>query len=399
MNVSPLLSIIVPTKDRYETLLPVLRAQLATLVDPRVEIVVQDNSSAPMAAELFAREVADSRVTYRHTAAPLSIVDNTVEAIEASHGEYLIFIGDDDFVSPYVMGFVDWMKRNDCEALSYSAARYWWPTVKFDRETVYHRPGAFWLAGAHDASARRMSARGELGRILDIGGVNYGELPRFYHGIVSRASLERIRARAGTYVPGASPDMAFSAALALVMDHYLYVEYPVSVFGASRNSGGGMTAAGRHYGRLEEQKHLPRETVENWDPLIPRVWSELTIYPQTLREVGRRFGEDLSVDYEAFYASALVMEPHIWEHVRPCLARRYRTLPWRLPRLGLQILKKVAGRLIRAARSAGRGGMDVQLHKFDSIDAVAAFLADEALRPNLASLDALQPSAMAGRHP
>lgn len=389
MNTAPLLSIIVPTKDRYETLLPVLRAQLDTLRDPRVEIVVQDNSGVPMPAAEFSHQIDDPRVCYRHTAEPLSIVGNTSQAIEASRGEFLIFIGDDDLVSPYVMDFVDWMKRIGCEALSYSAARYWWPTVKFDRETMYHRPGAFWLAGSHDGAARRMSSRGELYRILGIGGVNYGELPRFYHGIVSRASLDRIKARAGTYVPGASPDMAFSAALALVMDDYLYVEYPISVFGASRNSGGGMTAAGRHYGKLEDQKHLPRETIEQWDPLIPRVWSELTIYPQTLREVGRRFDEDLSVDYDAFYASALVTEPHIWSHLKPCLARRYGPAPWRLPRLLAQVVKKVGGRLLRATRSSGRVGMGVELHQFDSVGAAAAFLAGERFRPDMRALEAL----------
>lgn len=386
-----LLSIVIPTKDRYETLIPVVNALLQTIQDDRVELVLQDNSAQPQEwATLSAALGHDPRVTYAHVGGALSIVANTVAAIQNSSGKFLIFIGDDDLVSPYVMHFVDWMEAHDCEAITYNAARYWWSTVKFDRETVYHRPGAFWLMQPFDATARRVDAASELRRILSIGGVNYGELPRFYHGIVSRAALERVRERAGTYVPGASPDMAFSAALALVMRDYLWVDYPISVFGAARNSGGGMTAAGRHYGKLEEQRHLPRETVEHWDPLLPRVWSELTIYPQTLREVGEKFKEDLTIDYDVFYASALVTEPHIWPHVKGCVRRYYRAHPARLLKLAVLLLKKTAGRAKRAIRASRRGMMNCELHHFDQIGDAARFLAQPSFKPDLSSLTAAQ---------
>lgn len=387
----PLLSIVIPTKDRYETLIPVVNALLQTIKDDRVEVVLQDNSSKPQPWESLRESLGnDPRVKHAHRAEPLSIVANTVAAIQNSNGKFLIFIGDDDLVSPYVMHFVDWMDTNDCEAVTYNAARYWWSSVKFDRETVYHRPGAFWLMRPYDVQARRVDAKAELQRILAIGGVNYGELPRFYHGIVSRAALDRVRDRAGTYVPGASPDMAFSAALALVMQDYVWVDYPISVFGASRNSGGGMTAAGRHYGKLEDQRHLPRETIENWDPGLPRVWSELTIYPQTLREVGQKFNEDLSIDYDVFYASAIVTEPHIWPHVKGCVRRYYQSHPGRLAKFAGLLMKKTAGRAKRAIHASRLGMMNCELHHFEHIGDVASFLAQASLRPDLSALSALK---------
>lgn len=383
MNAAPLLSIIIPTKDRYETLMPVLRALTGSIRDDRLEIVVQDNSAQPLGEESFHREVGDQRVRYRHVGEKLSIVANTVQAIEHSRGMFLIFIGDDDLVSPYVMDFVDWMKANACEALAYGAARYWWGSVQFEKPTKYHHAGAFWLMEPHDGRLRRMETKRELNRILALGGVNYGEMPRFYHGIVSRNALERIRSDSGVYVPGASPDMAFSAALCLVMDEYTWVDYPVSVFGAARNSGGGMTAARRHHGRLEDQAHLPRQTIEQWNPLLPRIWSELTIYPQTLGEVGCRFNRDLSVDYDAFYAAALVTEPHIWPYLPPCLKAHYTSEPARLPRLLALLVKKLLGRAWRAAKASQQGLMNCELHRFESIGAVADFLASERFRPHL----------------
>jgi len=46
----PLLSIIVPTKDRYSTLAAVVTSILGLVPDPRLEVVVQDNSASNEAA-------------------------------------------------------------------------------------------------------------------------------------------------------------------------------------------------------------------------------------------------------------------------------------------------------------------------------------------------------------
>ena len=46
-SIVPLLSIVIPTKNRYETLIPTLDALLDNIVGSAYEIIVQDNIDNP----------------------------------------------------------------------------------------------------------------------------------------------------------------------------------------------------------------------------------------------------------------------------------------------------------------------------------------------------------------
>jgi hypothetical protein len=297
----------------------------------------------------------------------MSIVDNTQRAIQSASGEYLCFIGDDDFVSPHILQAVLRLRASGLGCLSFPPARYWWPNVHFARPTATHHACAFWLPKSRDGSSRVRHTGEELERLLASGGMNYSRLPRFYHGIVKRDVLLEIQQRSGRWVPGASPDMAFSVALCLVTERYLELDLPVTVFGASRGSGGGRTAEGRHHGQLEQQAHLPRETIDGWDPRLPRVWSEQTIYPQTIHEVMRRFHQQRSIDVTTFYAAMMVGEPHLWRTVAPLVRRHVMERPSRLLPLSASVLKKVGGRCRRAWQSRFRRS-DNDIFEIGSVD-------------------------------
>jgi hypothetical protein len=376
----PRLSIVIPTKDRYETLVPVLQALTSQIASDEIEFVVQDNSVRVDTGALHALR-HDARIKYHHHPEPISIVDNTIRAIEHSKGTYALFIGDDDFITPHVMSFVDLLERSGLSCLIFEPARYWWNTVTFARPTHYNKPSAFWLPRAIGGHARRLKSRDRLEALLLQGGLTYIDMPRFYHGIVRRDALEAIRSRTGTYLPGSSPDMAFSVALALVIDEYAYVDYPVTVFGASRNSGGGWTAQRRHHGRIEDQTHLPKDIMSRWDPMVPRIWSEQTIYPQTIHEVLTRFGSDRHVAYEVFYASLLVNETHLMPYVWPCIRRYYAQHPLRLAVLFALMVKKLGGRLYRYVRSHSAQLMPYDLHEFASVSDAMVFLRDKVPAP------------------
>jgi Glycosyl transferase family 2 len=358
---SALVSIIIPTKDRYATLFPVVDALVKHIQGRDFEIVVQDNSQDPAPAVQFFSRFDLDRVVYRHSVSPLSIVGNTELAIKASSGEFVTFIGDDDLVSPYICEVVHMMREQNIECLTYPPAYYWWSSVTFVAETYFHRPRALWVPKANDCRLTHHEGRREVDYVLENGAVSYFNLPRFYHGIVRRAVLERIRSRTGVYVTGASPDMAFSLALGLSIDRYCHVNFPVSVFGASRGSGGGRTAERRHHGRLEDQPHLPRTTIESWDTKIPRVWSEHTIYPQTAIEVLAAFGIKRNLRYESLYASMLVNEPELAPFVYPLALSFCRQSVGNCVAVGRALARKLSGRLLRTLRARTRA-MDSMVH-------------------------------------
>jgi hypothetical protein len=357
----PLLSILIPTKDRYETLIPMLTTTTRFVTDADVEFVVCDSSAEPepSIAALVSR---DRRIRYLRTTDAGSIVENVERGLAACAGKYVCFIGDDDFVAPQIASFARWMDRNEEDCMIYPPARHWWGNVVFKRPARYQQPGAFWLPDARGGKVERKLSREEMQRVLAGGGVAYLDLPRLYHGIASKRAIEQIREKYGCYVPGPSPDMALCAALASVIDSYSSVEFPVTVFGASRASGGGRTAAGRHHGRIEDQAHLPKDILKRWNPDLPRIWSEQVIYPQTLHEVAYREGSTAALSLSTLYASLIVYEPHILRHLAPNLWRYVRARPLAAAGLIKNILLKAAGRMRVWFRSHTGAGLPFELY-------------------------------------
>lgn len=356
----PLLSILIPTKDRYSTLSAVVEQICSSITDNRLEIVVCDNSSI-VDSQALTKIKSDPRVTYAHSSNYRSIVENTEVGIAMCSGDYICFIGDDDLVSPFIMQAVAWLKSCGEECLIYPPARYWWANVLFARESRSQRPGAFWLPKDRCGTIARHQSDEELIEVLRRGGVAYLNLPRLYHGVVSRNAMEEVRQRFGRYVPGSSPDMALSIALAITQQNYVAISYPLSVFGAARNSGGGWTAARKHYGKIADQSHLPPDILDNWDPHLPKIWSEQVIYPQTIFEVFSSIGQIPEINYDAFYASLIAYEPHIFQHLRPVLREYISEDRKRLKSLSVELIKKVLGRSRLALKSKTGVGMAYDL--------------------------------------
>lgn len=376
----PLLSILIPTKNRYETLLPVVTEIAARISDPRLQIVICDNS-LPRQSSIDALLISDPRIEYIYSKEDISIVENTERGIDICQGEYICFIGDDDLVSPHIMEVVDWLKDSGQDCLIYPPARYWWSTVSFAKETRYSHPGAFWLPKAHDGTVRQLDAAAELDRVLARGGVAYMDLPRLYHGIASQRAIYRMMERFGRAVPGSSPDMALCVALALTNEHYLSIDYPVTVFGASRNSGGGWTAAKKHHGQIADQKHLPGNILDNWNGNLPKIWTEQIIYPQTIYEVMSQGNYKIDISYPTTYASIIAYEPHIIPDLLPVIARYITNHPLHIPRITVQTALKIAGRMRIALSNRTGIGMPFDLYGFSTIAGVMSFMQDMPIPP------------------
>lgn len=316
-----LLSIIIPTKNRYECLIPVVSALLKYIEKEDVELIIQDNSDDNKEGLLFFEELKDQRVKYFYHQESLSIQDNTIYAIDNANGKYLIFIGDDDLVSPHIYEFIEYIDKKNIKCLIYNAAYYWWNTVDFAKENHFFKKNALWTPINQSIEFIERNTHEEIEIMLQSGAGVFLRLPKFYHGIVQRDVLEIIKERTGTYLPGASPDIAFSTAIALVVEKYYYVNFPLSVYGASKNSGGGMSARKQHYGKIEDQKFLPKSTIENWNKSIPRIWSERSIYAQTVTEVLNVFGSSKKFNYLVFYSTMLVYEPYLIRYLFPVVKK------------------------------------------------------------------------------
>ncbi|WP_411029403.1 glycosyltransferase family 2 protein [Spongiimicrobium sp. 3-5] len=303
-----LLSIIIPTKNRYNTLLPLLD-YLISIKSNQLEIVIQDNSDDNNSILKFLNANPDRKLSYFHTNKKLSQTGNSDLAVKNSQGEYVCFIGDDDGVMPYIVDIVQWMKNEGVDVVKGHKPHYSWPglQISYLEEDV----SGVLRYKKWNNKVRSIDCKKELNNTLSKGGTTLTMLPCLYHGIVSRAVLDRIYAKTNSYFPGPSPDMANAIALCFYVDNYKFLDFPVVVSGKSSSSIGGQGVLHKHIARIEDVAHLPSSTKNNWSTKIPKYWTGPTIWAEsTIKslEACGRSSKMNRMDFSHLYAELFVFE-------------------------------------------------------------------------------------------
>lgn len=300
-----LLSVVVPTKDRY-FYLQKLMVLLNSFESKDIEMVIEDNTedNAEFLAHFEQNDFPFLSIVYNHTAKQIPISLNSDNAINHSSGEYVSFIGDDDGVTKAVLECVNWMKSNGVEAVLPSTVFYSWPDAKehqkkgLDLSSKIRHP-------RFTGDIVRKSSEDVLKELIDRGCTDRGGLPLLYHGIVKRSTLDKIYSTCGTYFPGPSPDIANGVALALVTDHFYAIDMPIAIAGASKHHGGGIKKMKNRAADIDTLPFLPPEAKENWEKRIPLIWTGETVWCESAVKAMRKMGRnDLAdqVNYEQLYA-------------------------------------------------------------------------------------------------
>lgn len=365
-----LLSVIIPTKDRYTTLIPVLKSFLKYIESDEIEFIVQDNSENK---EDLGDIILDERIIYDYIPISMSIKENTTEAIHKINGEYTIFIGDDDLLSPHIIDIVKLMKEKNMNCLIYNAGYYWWNSVDFVNETYYHKKRAFWEPTNLNLNFVKMNSEKELDNVLLNGAGGMLNLARYYHGIIKTSLLHEIKKETGYFLNGSSPDMGFAASLNLIVKEYFFINFPISIYGASKNSGGGWTASKKHFGKIEEQKHLPKNIKDLWDNKIPYIWSETSIYGQTMYEILSQFKVDKKINYSALYATMLAFEPYLFSYIKPKLFNHLRNNPFSSISVAKYYAKRKLGSFKRDQKYKNER-MEYKVSILDNVDSVMSYM-------------------------
>ena len=115
--------------------------------------------------------------------------------------------------------------------------------------------------------------------------------------------------------------MAFAVSLSQVIKEYYWINYPVTIFGASSNSGAGWGARKVHFGKIEDMPFLPKGLINRWDPKIPLIWSGHTTNAQAIFDVFTAFNINRNINYSNFYASMMVNEPMLRKYIYPLVLK------------------------------------------------------------------------------
>ncbi|MGD9394540.1 MAG: glycosyltransferase [Dehalococcoidia bacterium] len=307
---SPLLSIIIPTRNRASYCLSCLRSVL-TIQSAHLEVIVQDNSDNDDLARMVKTTIHDSRLRYNHTTEHLSMDQNFDKAMGMARGEYVTCIGDDDSVNPEIVSAASWAQQRGFDTLlTTRPAHYYWPDVR-------HRYYRSAFAGSvlikpFAGQISLINIERELKNCARSGGRRFGNLPHVYYGLIKRECLEKVFEKTATYFPGPSPDVAGAVATASYVKNICRIDYPLFMPGTGKGSAGGLGTQKKHIGSLEDQAHLSSRYVRNWSDIVPAFFAGETIWGedmvQALKATGR---EDVLREFNVplLHASCAVFHP------------------------------------------------------------------------------------------
>ena len=293
-----LLSIVVPTRDRY-----VYLKKLVELIDSfkcdELELVIQDNSSDNSEFVEYLKELNSKNVKYFYISEKISMAHNSDLAILNSTGKYVCFIGDDDGVFPEIMDCVKEAESKNIDAIISKVVKYNWPD--YADNSRYHVSGVV----LEETSSREdgfLDTKKELNRVIDDGFGSLGLLPKVYQGIVSRNLLIRLYDKCGTFFPGPTPDMANAVSLAIITDRVFFCNRRLIITGQSKSLGGGERLLKGVLKKISEVPYFSVADVDSWDPLLPNFWCAETVWPNAGISAMKQLDYKRRVPYTKIYA-------------------------------------------------------------------------------------------------
>ncbi len=322
METSPILSIIVPTKDNAVVAYQTINA-LAGLELENTEIIVHDNSKTDDLKLKLGNLIKSNRVIYKHSDKLMSIIGNFNLSLETAQGKYICFIGDDDAVHPMITKVAHWADKNQIEAVvSKLKAIYYWPqsysTQCRGRLLIERFTGEF----------TKHNCQEQLVKLLNNGCLDYINyyLPKVYHGIVLREKVNQIKQICGAYFGGLVPDIYGVTALSLIIEEVTYIDFPLTISGISPKSNSGKAVKNLTNGRLEDAPQFVGRGEYVWSNNIPRVFSDETIWADSLMHaLDDMKRSDLKFDFDSSKLYQRIWERY--ENLRNDIADEYMSLP------------------------------------------------------------------------
>ena len=234
INKKPLIYIVIPTRERKETLESTIQSCLDQ-EDDNLRILISDNCSSDNTPQLVA-SIADKRVIYVRTPERLSMADNFEFALSQVQDGFVYSIGDDDAVLP---GFSAQLRQ----VLEDSGAKVVWPTM----------PTYFWANHPSEVDrgilrnlqlstdwfwSESTKALEECAAHLFRANFFYQSLPSVYHGCVHTEVLQQVRRQFGRVFLTNQPDMFSAVAIASVAEKFVRFNGPLSLNAMSSRSNG-----------------------------------------------------------------------------------------------------------------------------------------------------------------
>lgn len=235
MNLSarPLVSVIIPTRERAETLSFAIQTALDQ-TNSNYEVIVSDNFSQDHTAQVV-RNFDDPRLMYFNTGRRLSMSDNWEFALQKARGAYVVFIGDDDAIMPHgINRLEELIRERPSDVYMWGPSIYMWPIDNKKATIEYLQPAR----SIYEMDLQRMASN-----VISNGGWQYYRIPGTYHAAVAVKTLDMIREKTGRVFHTTQPDVFTCMAIPVFVRTCVYIGHAVTLHGCSAKSNGAATIA------------------------------------------------------------------------------------------------------------------------------------------------------------
>jgi glycosyltransferase involved in cell wall biosynthesis len=259
-------SLVIPTLDRQDILLETVRACL-NLNYEDYEVLVSNNSSSDQTKEVQEHFRLNKKFRYIETSKRLSMPSHWEFAISHAHGENIIFLGDDDGVSPGIFLSLDQvMDKTSANMLRWNTGLYHHPDWQGEeRNTIMFSQkdsGKIFLVDNRHVLSDMTSKFG------------FSQFPNLLRTCFSKSLYEKVLKKTGRVLLGA-PD--FSCPTLLLMEescNYAIIDSTLGFGGRSRISNAAAFFSKEKFAKKRHEEFV--SDFESEDPFPnhePKVWT------------------------------------------------------------------------------------------------------------------------------
>jgi len=247
-------TVIIPTRDRSDTLIHTLKTALSQDYD-QFQVLVADNASDDDTYDKVT-SINDPRLKYINTTQRVSMSENWEFALSHVDRGWVTIIGDDDALLPGALSMVhEIIEKTGTSAIRSNGCSYRWPG--FDNSSYG------WLSISLKKGYEIRESGQILQQVLD-GARYYHELPMLYNGgFISVDLIKQAKSLTERFFMSMTPDVYSAIVFSLLTDSFVYSHEPLAINGASLHSGG---TAG--FERVKQKR--------SYDP-AEKFWSEKNI--------------------------------------------------------------------------------------------------------------------------
>lgn len=225
-------SIVVPTRNRADTLKYCLKTCLEQGRFIDYEIIVSDNSDELESVETrkTVEELNNHQIKYFRPPAILSMTANFEFALSKCTGDYLLCIGDDDGILPECLGYVnELITKFDANVIKSPVIVYHW-------KNALQTPNSLVLP--YPTPVTRVNSRSILQKVAHFE-LGYFNLPMIYYAFVKKSIVDSVIKQQGSFFGNAAAvDIYSGLVIAHCTTDFVVSDKPFVIAGLSGKSNG-----------------------------------------------------------------------------------------------------------------------------------------------------------------